>query len=579
MTISATDRSKQPQLFDLLLNMSKPASCEECGDKSFSELLDPSVEKRADTREAARGGDADRSQRPRTATKNSSADQERRSPSSAPSSSEKQATISSDTTPRRGAAETAATTKVVAEASPRDEEAVADELTEEEKLAAEQLAAAVAVAGGIPSTLVDTTVTPDAPVANVSAEATDLAAEDTKAADFDTAEFAENPVENEAFDASVATETLSAATPVEGAEDVVAAVVNSVEQLTSAKDAGVAGQVSEENTADEKLLIEQAIDAVDETSVAEQTNEQRAESSTSATVTDTVSDQLVRPEQPVEADASQSTTISSEVVTTSVSETSSQQERSSSDSSTSDSASSIEQVDEASLVSEAFPVAENPTSLVAESDTAPKVDGSAAQAVLSATQPVRGDRGGSSSSGNAPSTTIAAPPAKLPGQAIAATSAKPTPAANAPVEIDPAKFLSRVAKAFSTAKDRGGPVQLRLNPPELGQLRVEVLVQEGVMTAKLEAETASARTALLENLPQLRERLAEQGIRIDRFDVDLMQDQSQQNMANSEGNSASEQGFSQPRAAVRRESEAAPSVPLAAPAATSASLDRLNVVV
>ena len=63
---------------------------------------------------------------------------------------------------------------------------------------------------------------------------------------------------------------------------------------------------------------------------------------------------------------------------------------------------------------------------------------------------------------------------------------------------------------------------MRLSPPELGSLRLELRVAEGVMTARLEAETEVARTALVEHLPVLRERLAEQGIRVERFDVDLM---------------------------------------------------------
>jgi flagellar hook-length control protein FliK len=49
-------------------------------------------------------------------------------------------------------------------------------------------------------------------------------------------------------------------------------------------------------------------------------------------------------------------------------------------------------------------------------------------------------------------------------------------------------------------------------------------VRNGVMTAKLEAETNSARTLLLDNLPALRQRLADQNIKIERFDVDLRQD-------------------------------------------------------
>jgi flagellar hook-length control protein FliK len=92
-------------------------------------------------------------------------------------------------------------------------------------------------------------------------------------------------------------------------------------------------------------------------------------------------------------------------------------------------------------------------------------------------------------------------------------------------EVERARFVQRVAKAFQAAADRGGPVKLRLSPPELGSLRLEISIRNGAMTAKLEAETPAARTALLEGLPALKERLAQQDIQIDRFDVDLM-DQS-----------------------------------------------------
>ncbi len=88
--------------------------------------------------------------------------------------------------------------------------------------------------------------------------------------------------------------------------------------------------------------------------------------------------------------------------------------------------------------------------------------------------------------------------------------------------IDQARFVRRVARAFRTMSDRVDSVRLRLNPPELGALRLEITVRNGVMTARMEAETVTARNLLLDNLPALRERLAEQDIKIDRFDVDLM---------------------------------------------------------
>ncbi len=89
------------------------------------------------------------------------------------------------------------------------------------------------------------------------------------------------------------------------------------------------------------------------------------------------------------------------------------------------------------------------------------------------------------------------------------------------------RFVQRVAQAFHVASERGGQVRLRLSPPELGSLRLDVAIRDGVMTARIEVETTAARNVLLENLPQLRERLMEQNIKIERFDVDLMDNSSE----------------------------------------------------
>ena len=91
--------------------------------------------------------------------------------------------------------------------------------------------------------------------------------------------------------------------------------------------------------------------------------------------------------------------------------------------------------------------------------------------------------------------------------------------------VDPARFVSRVARAFEAAERRGGgPIELRLSPPELGSMQLKLEVREGVLTASIETETQAARNALLDNLPALRERLAEQEIRVEKFDVDVRQE-------------------------------------------------------
>lgn len=87
--------------------------------------------------------------------------------------------------------------------------------------------------------------------------------------------------------------------------------------------------------------------------------------------------------------------------------------------------------------------------------------------------------------------------------------------------VQQARFIDRVARAVQAAEGRGEPIRLRLHPPELGALKLELRVQKGALTARLETETAAARAILVENLPVLRDRLVEQGVRIDQFEVDL----------------------------------------------------------
>jgi flagellar hook-length control protein FliK len=103
------------------------------------------------------------------------------------------------------------------------------------------------------------------------------------------------------------------------------------------------------------------------------------------------------------------------------------------------------------------------------------------------------------------------------------TAAKPGEVSQTPElnRADTTRFIGRVTRAFHFAQERGGMLQLRLSPPELGSLRLELNVKDGVLTANLETETSAARLLLLEHLPVLRDRLAEQNIRVDRFDVDV----------------------------------------------------------
>jgi len=68
-------------------------------------------------------------------------------------------------------------------------------------------------------------------------------------------------------------------------------------------------------------------------------------------------------------------------------------------------------------------------------------------------------------------------------------------------QVDQARFVQRVARAFRAIGQRSGSLRLRLSPPQLGSLRLEITVRDGAMTARVEAETPTARNLLLDNLP------------------------------------------------------------------------------
>ncbi len=170
------------------------------------------------------------------------------------------------------------------------------------------------------------------------------------------------------------------------------------------------------------------------------------------------------------------------------------------------------------------------------------------------------------------------PTTRLPTEILVDAAARPA-AAEQPVTVDSARLLHRVARAFAAAQDGSGEVRLRLSPPELGALRLDVRVQDGAMVARLETETSAARTALIDNLPALRERLSEQGVRIERFEVNLMQRDASGTPDRPADRQPPEQPVHQPAVRSRRLPQVAEGVVARSTQHTDHDLRRLNVVV
>jgi flagellar hook-length control protein FliK len=88
------------------------------------------------------------------------------------------------------------------------------------------------------------------------------------------------------------------------------------------------------------------------------------------------------------------------------------------------------------------------------------------------------------------------------------------------------RLVQRVARSFSRMGPSGGNVQIKLHPPELGALAVQVRIEGKSMSARLTTESQAAREVIMESLPQLRSRLAEQGYDVVQFTVEVASDSS-----------------------------------------------------
>jgi len=89
-----------------------------------------------------------------------------------------------------------------------------------------------------------------------------------------------------------------------------------------------------------------------------------------------------------------------------------------------------------------------------------------------------------------------------------------------PTTAQDAQNVSRVARGLSGAvHQHGGTVTLRMHPPELGFVRVEMQMNQGVVRAQLTAETDAVRSLLQHQVGHLREALHSHGLTVEQLDV------------------------------------------------------------
>ena len=109
------------------------------------------------------------------------------------------------------------------------------------------------------------------------------------------------------------------------------------------------------------------------------------------------------------------------------------------------------------------------------------------------------------------------------------------------------RLIQRVARGFERLGEQGGNIRLRLHPPELGSLAMTVRVEGKTLSAEIVTETVQARQALVDNLPQLKQQLADSGLTIEKFDVRVMdQQQNSSGQMFSQGQFAGQNSSNEP---------------------------------
>jgi flagellar hook-length control protein FliK len=141
------------------------------------------------------------------------------------------------------------------------------------------------------------------------------------------------------------------------------------------------------------------------------------------------------------------------------------------------------------------------------------------------------------------------------GNAAASRGGEASRTQAAPVETPVAEQV--VERLGVITRDGRHQISLRLDPPELGAVRIDAVLHNRELTLHIRAELAPAREALEQALPWLRESLAAQGLVAAHVTVDLGLDSAPRGFSR-EGSAAFEGALSSEPNERPRESQGAP---------------------
>ncbi|HEY9855038.1 MAG TPA: flagellar hook-length control protein FliK, partial [Stenomitos sp.] len=151
-------------------------------------------------------------------------------------------------------------------------------------------------------------------------------------------------------------------------------------------------------------------------------------------------------------------------------------------------------------------------------------------------------------------TAPAVQPWQLPHAVGGAEAQAPAPQAQVITDGAPTGEAMPMREAmhvpFAQAAKDGKPSELRLqlSPEHLGRMEIRVMSHEGSLSAQIRVDHAQARDMMNVQLAELRQSLADQGIKIDKLEVSVGQDRRQDPSFSFGGNMQQQSGQQQQQA-------------------------------
>lgn len=126
-----------------------------------------------------------------------------------------------------------------------------------------------------------------------------------------------------------------------------------------------------------------------------------------------------------------------------------------------------------------------------------------------------------SASNTASTAPISAAPTRTVGHQATKAGSKDVAPEPGLSQQERVRVIQRIARSFNRISAEGGSINLRLHPEHLGSVSVQVRLEGRSLSARLSTETTAARDAIMQDLPALRQRLADQGFDVTKFQVEV----------------------------------------------------------